>query len=115
MECIFCKISQGKIKSEKIYENDNFFSIPDANPVTDGHSLVISKKHFRNILEIPVSLGQEMLDCIKKTAVAIMKEKNAEGVNVLNNNSSSAGQVVFHIHIHLVPRKKDDGIKILKG
>ena len=112
-DCIFCKISDKEINSERIYENDNFFSIPDANPVVKGHSLVISKRHFKNILDIPITSGQEMLDCIKKTAAIIMKENNAEGFNVLNNNSGAAGQVVFHIHIHIIPRKKDDGIKTL--
>ena len=109
--CIFCKIANGEIPAKKIYENDNFFSIPDAKPVAEGHSLVISKKHFENILEMPVSLGVELLDCIKKTTLGLMKKHKADGFNILNNNFESAGQVVKHVHFHVLPRKKGDGFK----
>ena len=73
-ECVFCKISIGEIKNIRIYENDNFFSVPDAHPIVEGHTLVISKKHFENTFELPASLGQELLDCIKKTSVILMKK-----------------------------------------
>ena len=78
-DCIFCKIAKGEISVNRIYENDNFFSIPDANPVTKGHSLIISKKHFNTTLDLPDTLGQELLDCIKKTALKLMKENKSEG------------------------------------
>jgi len=111
-DCIFCKIARGEIKKKKIYENENFFSIPDANPVIEGHSLIISKKHFENLLDLPSSLAGELLDCIKKTAEKLLKEKNADGFNVVNNNFEAAGQIVKHVHFHIFPRKKDDGFKI---
>jgi len=107
--CIFCKIAKGEVKSDFIYENDNFFSIPDASPKVKGHSLVISKKHFDSILSLPGSLGQELMDCIKETSMKIMKEQNAEGLNVHANTFRVAGQLVDHFHIHLFPRKKGDG------
>ncbi|RLG09342.1 HIT family protein [Candidatus Pacearchaeota archaeon] len=112
-DCIFCKISKGEISSQKIYENDNFFSIPDANPIVEGHSLIISKKHFKTILDLPNTLGAELLDCIKKTALKLIEDYHADGFNVLNNNFKSAGQIVEHFHVHVIPRKKDDGLKIL--
>lgn len=112
-ECIFCKIANGEIPIEKIYENDNFFSIPDKNQIVDGHSLIISKKHFINILELPSSLGSELLDCIKKTSLKLMQEKKASGFNVVNNNFESAGQIVKHVHFHIIPRKERDGVKII--
>ena len=112
-ECIFCKMAEGDISVEKIYENDSFFSIPDKNPLVAGHSLIISKKHFENILDLPSSLGTELLDCIKKIALKLIEEKKASGFNVINNNFSSAGQVVNHIHFHIIPRKDGDGIKIM--
>jgi len=113
-ECIFCKIVRKEIKVNKIiYENDNFVSIPDANPILEGHSLVISKKHFETILDIPNSLCSELLDCIKKTAMKLIKQYNAEGFNILNNNFEVAGQVIEHIHFHIIPRKKEDGIKMI--
>lgn len=112
-DCIFCKIAKGDISVEKIYENDNFFSISDANPVVDGHSLIISKKHFETTLDLPNSLGQELLDCIKKTSFKLLEEHNAEGFNVVNNNFEVAGQVVKHFHYHILPRKKGDKVKPL--
>ena len=67
--CIFCKIANGEITSKKIFETENFFAIKDVNPKVEGHSLVISKKHFKTMLDIPDSLGSELLDCIKKTVL----------------------------------------------
>lgn len=109
-DCIFCKIARGEIKVQKIYENDNFFSIPDANQKVEGHSLVISKKHFETILDLPSTLGTELLDCIKKTALKIINKEKASGFNLVNNNFPVAGQFVKHVHFHILPRKKGDSI-----
>jgi len=112
-DCIFCKIVKGEIPTEKvIYENDNFFSIKDANPVLEGHSLVISKKHFETILNLPSNLGVELLDAIKNTSFKLLEEFNAEGINVYNNVNEAAGQIVNHFHVHLVPRRKLDNVVI---
>lgn len=108
--CIFCKIARGEIPVDKIYENDNFFSIPDINQKIEGHSLVISKKHFETTLDLPSTIGEDLLDCIKKTALKVIKENNAEGFNVVNNNFEVAGQAVKHVHYHLLPRKKGDKV-----
>ena len=112
MDCIFCKIANGEIPSKKIYEKDNFFSILDVNQKVEGHSLVISKKHFETLLDVPEDFASELLDCIKKTAIRIMKEKNADGFNVINNNFESSGQLVKHFHVHIFPRKKNDNANI---
>lgn len=120
-DCIFCKIREGKLPNEKviyekvIYENDNFFSIFDVAPQVEGHALIISKKHFGTVLDLPGSLGQELLDCIKNTAIILIKEKNADGFNIVQNNFESAGQVVKHFHVHILPRKKDDGFFLSLG
>ena len=106
-DCIFCKISRGEISCEKIYENDNFFSISDAKPQIEGHSLVISKKHFETILDLPSSLGTELSDCIKKTAFKLIDKYKPEGFNLVGNNFECAGQVVKHFHLHILPRKKN--------
>src|SRR3989304_3960082 len=113
MDCVFCKISKGEIKSRKIYENENFFSIPDANPRCLGHSLVISKKHFKTALDLPLTISQELIDCIKQTAVKLLKEKKASGFNILSNNFESAGQAVHHVHFHILPRNKGDNLEII--
>ncbi len=111
-ECVFCKIARGEIPVEKIYENDNFLSFPDANPVVEGHSLVIPKKHFKTLLDLSNTLGAELLDCLKKTSVILLDKYKAEGFNVVSNNFSSAGQAVHHVHFHIIPRREKDG-KIL--
>jgi len=112
-DCIFCKIVKGKIPSTKICENENFFSILNIHPIIEGHTLVISKKHFETFLDLPSSLGQELMDCIKKTAMKLIEKYKAEGFNIQNNNKDVAGQVINHIHFHILPRKKGDGIKLL--
>ena len=109
-DCIFCKIAKGEVSSEKIYENDNFFSMPDANPSVEGHSLVISKNHFETILDMPNSFGPELLDCVKNTSLKLMENLGADGFNIAVNTFESAGQLVKHVHWHILPRKKDDGM-----
>lgn len=116
-DCVFCKIAKNEIKGEKIYENDNFFSVPDIHPVTPGHSLVISKKHFNTpfntTLDLNNSLGSELLDCIKTTALKVMDKNKAQGFNIVSNNFPAAGQVVQHLHYHIIPRRKDDGLEMI--
>ena len=110
-KCVFCEMSEGKIPVKKIYENGGFFSIPDRNPRTNGHSLVISKRHFETILDLNSTLGSELIDCIKGTVMKLMKEKKFDGFNIMNNNFAAAGQVVKHFHIHIIPRRKKDDLE----
>jgi histidine triad (HIT) family protein len=110
-DCIFCKIANGEMKSEKILEDDNFYCIRDINPKVKGHALVISKKHYPTLLDVPSSLLGEFLEMAKKLALKLMDEEKAEGFNVVMNNYEVAGQLVPHTHIHILPRKKDDGFK----
>jgi histidine triad (HIT) family protein len=111
-DCIFCKIAKGEIPADKIYENDNFFSMLDQNQSHKGHTLVISKNHFDTALELPSTLGGELVDCIKKTTFKVMKDYEAEGFNLISNNFETAGQVVNHFHMHIFPRKKGDGVRV---
>jgi len=107
-DCVFCKIARGEIPSERIYENDNFFSIFDISPQIQGHTLVISKKHFETILDMPNSLCPELLECIKTTSMKLISKFNADGFNIVGNIHESAGQIVPHVHVHIFPRKKND-------
>ncbi len=109
-DCIFCKIAQGKIPEELIYESDNFIAFPDANPNVKGHTLIIPRKHYVNMMDMPATLGRELMDAIKSVADIKLKQ-GAEGFNIIQNNFPAAGQVVMHAHIHLLPRKKGDGFK----
>jgi len=114
-DCIFCKIARREIKSEMIYENDNFFSILDREPEVPGHSLIISKKHFETALDLPNSLGQEFFNCVKNTTLKLMKKYKASGFNLLHNGFADGEQIIPHFHIHVLPRKKNDGkIKFIK-
>jgi len=112
-DCIFCKISNGEIEVGRVYENDNFLAFPDANPRVEGHTLIVPKKHFLNILDMPASLGSELIDAIKNVA-KIRMDEGAEGFNIVQNNFSVAGQVVMHAHFHLLPRKEGDGLELIK-
>jgi histidine triad (HIT) family protein len=109
--CLFCKIVNGEIESDILFENDNFIAIPDAKPKTEGHTLIISKKHFRNLLDMPVSLGSELLEAIKKVTVLMIKDEKAEGYNIHVNGFKAGGQIVNHAHVHILPRKENDGFE----
>jgi histidine triad (HIT) family protein len=113
-DCVFCKIAKGEIKSEKLVESDNFFVIRDINPDAEGHSLVISKKHFVTLLDMPDKLGGEMIKMIKRVASDLMDAKLGDGFNLVMNNLEVAGQLVMHAHIHVIPRKEGDGIRLVK-
>jgi len=110
-DCIFCKIARKEIPTEKVYESKNFYAFPDKNPASRGHTLIIPKKHFVNIMDLPESLASELIDTIKEIAKKRIKE-GAEGFNLVMNNFPAAGQIVMHAHLHLIPRKKSDGVKI---
>ena len=110
-KCVFCKIAVGEIPTQKIYENRGFFSTPDKNPRTKGHSLVISKKHFETTLNMNSTLGTELIDCIKGTVMNLMKKEKFDGFNILNNNFKAAGQVVKHVHFHIIPRRNGDNLE----
>ncbi|MGV8152440.1 MAG: HIT family protein [Candidatus Nanoarchaeia archaeon] len=108
--CIFCKIASGEIKSQKIYEDDNFFAVYDINPETEGHALVITKKHFKTLLDVPSSLGNELLEAIKKTSFLLIEKHKAEGFNIVFNVNECSGQIVHHVHAHIIPRKANDNM-----
>ncbi len=111
-ECIFCKIAKGEIPSERILETENFFAIKDANPKVKGHALVIPKKHYGTLLDVPSSLLGEFFETAKQLALKLLEKEKAEGFNVVVNNYEVAGQLVPHVHIHILPRKKDDGFRM---
>src|SRR3989344_1093399 len=113
-DCIFCKIVKGDIPSNKIYEDEETFAFLDIAPVNLGHTLVISKEHFPNIYETPEEVMAHMMKTAKKVSIAL-KALDAEGVNVTMNNNFAAGQVVFHSHIHVIPRFTNDGFELWHG
>lgn len=111
--CIFCKIISGEISSSKVYEDDQVLAFLDITQTTPGHTLIIPKKHVRNVLEMDAGLASETFSRLPKIARALKKATDAPAMNIINNNEEIAGQSVFHAHIHLVPRYgSEDGIDI---
>jgi histidine triad (HIT) family protein len=110
MDCIFCKIVAGEIPSLKIYENKYVLSFLDIGPLTDGHTLVIPKKHYQFLHEMPAAELAEIGQALPKIAEAVMAATGAKGYNVLQNNGRCAGQFVDHVHFHIIPRVEGDGL-----
>ena len=106
-DCVFCRIIAGEISAEKIYEDDNFVVINDAHPASPGHCLIIPKKHYATSLDLPSTLGTELLDIAKKQALRLIKEGKADGFKFVVNNLEAGGQLVPHFHFHVIPEKKD--------
>lgn len=110
---IFEKIVAREIPSYIIYEDDLVLSFLDISQATKGHSLVISKKPYKNIFEIPEETLSHLMIVVKRLTTTITKAFNADGVNILNNNESYAGQTVFHFHVHIIPRYKNDNLGLV--
>ncbi len=112
--CIFCKIVIGEIPCEKIWENEKVLVFLDINPACEkgGHTLVIPKKHYELISDLPDDLLKEMSIIIKKFSRALLNY--GQGLNIIQNNKKAGGQFVPHIHFHLIPRFENDGIAIEK-
>ena len=107
--CIFCKIAAGEIPSKTIYEDDNFRVILDLNPATRGHGLILPKNHYANLYELPEEIAGEVMKLAKKMTQVMTDKLKGDGFNLVQNNGEQAGQTVFHFHMHLIPRYKDDG------
>ena len=110
--CIFCKILDGVIPSAKLYEDEDFRVILDLAPASKGHSLIISKFHAANLYEMPDELAAKALVLAKKMAAKLKEKLGCDGVNLVQNNGEAAGQTVFHFHMHLIPRMKDDQVGV---
>ena len=110
--CIFCKIANGEIPSKTLYEDDKFRVILDLGPASRGHALILPKDHYANLYELPDETAGEVMKLAKKMAVQMTERLGCEGFNLVENNGELAGQTVFHFHMHLIPRYKDDGQKI---
>ena len=108
--CIFCLIANGDISSKTLYEDDMFRVILDINPAAKGHALILPKKHFADIYELDQDTAGEVFVLAKRMAAVMKEALGCEGMNILQNNGKIAGQTVFHFHIHLIPRYKEDEI-----
>ena len=109
-DCIFCKIASGEIQGLRIYENDETLAFMDIAGDVDGHILVIPKKHCKNILDCDAETLSAVANTVKMVSDNLTKNCGYDGDNILNDSDESAGQSVTHFHVHIIPRKRDDGI-----
>lgn len=109
-DCIFCKIVNKEIPSSIVYEDENTIAFLDIAPANKGHILVIPKSHYSDITTIPENELQNVFSTVKEISQVLFKEY--EGVNLLQNNGKVAGQLVNHFHVHLIPRKENDGLSL---
>lgn len=109
-DCIFCKIVSGRIPCNKIYEDEQVLAFLDIRPVSDGHTLVVTKAHFERLHQCPPEVLSSISSCVGKIVQAVVAAVGAAGYNVLCNNSRVAGQLVDHVHFHLIPRNEGDQV-----
>jgi len=109
--CVFCKIVNKEIPAYIIYENEDVLGFLDLSQVTEGHTLVIPKKHVANIYELTEEESIPLFKAIPKVATALKKAFNPIGLNMINNNDRPL-QSVFHFHVHLIPRYENDGMYV---
>ena len=108
--CVFCKIIKGEIPSYKIYEDEYTYAFLDISKDVEGHTLVVPKKHCTNILDCDTETLSHVSNTVRLIANHYVQNCGYSGVNTLNANGVDAGQSVFHLHIHIVPRKANDGV-----
>lgn len=109
-DCIFCKIAAGEIPSATLYEDDEFRVILDLNPASKGHALILPKDHYRNLYDIEDETAAKAIILAKKMVKKMTDVLGCDGYNIVQNNEKSAGQSVFHFHMHLIPRNEGDQV-----
>jgi len=110
-DCVFCKIITGDIPSHKVYEDDDVFAFLDIQPANPGHALIVTKKHYPTLVETPDEELGRLFVIAKKVGQAASAAAVAADFNIIVNNGPAAGQIIPHVHVHAIPRFKDDGHK----
>ena len=111
-DCIFCKLANGEIPTNALYEDDIVKVIFDANPAAKGHVLILPKEHFDNIYELDDDTAAHVFKVATKISKAYKKALDFDGLNIVQNNGEVAGQTVFHFHMHIIPRIKGDTVNV---
>lgn len=109
-DCIFCKIVAGKIPCTKIYEDDDILSFMDINPISEGHTLVVTKAHYEYAHQCAPELMAKLASKLPMIAKAVFEVSGADGYNILCNSGKASGQEVPHLHYHIIPRFEGDGV-----
>jgi len=108
--CPFCRIASGKAQASIVYEDEHVLAFMDLNPVDVGHTLVIPRKHWENIYEIPEETLTKLITLVKRVCIAVKKTVDTEGIKIIQLNGRAAGQVVFHLHFHIIPASSNSGV-----
>ncbi len=111
-DCIFCKLANGEIPTNTLYEDEDFRVILNLGPATKGHALILPKEHADNLFELEDALAAKVLIVARKMAARMKERLHFDGLNLVQNNGKVAGQTVEHFHLHLIPRYENDGQKI---
>jgi len=114
MVSIFSKIVDGEIPCEKIYEDEDTLAFLSIGPINKGHAIVIPKKEYEDFLSTPPEVLAKMMEVSQKVARKMKEVLNCDGFNITTNNGSAAGQEVFHVHVHIIPRYDNDGLAMWK-
>ncbi|MDR3126268.1 MAG: HIT family protein [Rickettsiales bacterium] len=112
MSCIFCDIIAGRVPSNKIYEDEDVFAMLDIDQGAWGHTLFIPKRHYENSFDIPEDVLAKVMAAAKRVACRWRESGLADGVNILHASGAEAEQSVFHFHMHLLPRRRGDGLRV---
>ena len=111
-DCIFCKIVDKAIPCARVFENEHCIAFLDIAPVHPGHALVMPKAHYPTLMDLPAELGGELTRVLSRVGRAVMEATAADGLNLMQNNYEAAGQLVHHVHFHLIPRHSGDGLTL---
>lgn len=103
-DCIFCKIANGEIPSSTVYEDDDFRAILDMGPASRGHTLILPKQHFKDVCGLDKEVAAKVFPLAGRIGSAMKETLGCTGFNVVQNNGETAGQTVFHFHVHIIPR-----------
>jgi histidine triad (HIT) family protein len=108
-ECVFCQIISKQLPASVVYEDKQVIAFLSNRPVNEGHTLVLPKKHYENIYEISEDEVASLFKIVKRVAHAVRDAMGAEGIRVVQNNGWAAGQVIFHLHVHIIPMLPNEG------
>ena len=112
MDCLFCKIIKGEIPSYKIYEDEYTYAFLDIAKDFEGHTLVLPKKHATNVLDVDNETLAHVINTVKKISNHYVNNCGYDGINIISNNNAAAEQTIMHLHIHIIPRKNNDNLKV---
>lgn len=111
-DCLFCEIIRGKKPSHKVYEDEEVYAFLDINPKVRGHTLVVPKEHNETFLDLDPTQIDELFESVQEVAKAVTEATDADGFNLMQNNGRAAGQVIDHVHVHILPRTQEDDLDL---